>query len=235
MTNITDLFKIERARKYKQSSCGKSTVMPRVGKFAELSRSFQNEGMLNFKKFSPLKKQVVCCVILENHFQLLSKILKEIIKPRKLNAKLDDTKLLIRMGFETHFYGFKLMVAELLVSEIFKVVQKQNVSQLYASFEDYIKETLSSKGVSECETKLVKIMFPLNAQLGKLKYFFRNTEIKLFNNQGEKADVECQTMENDFTNDEILLKYTAHLLLKLLTSKKFKLLISKKFKLLIEN
>eukprot|EP00794_Sanderia_malayensis_P001324 gene1324-1470_t len=138
--------------------------MPLMKKFGEDSRSFQDEGMVNFAEYSTDERKTICIVAPYQLTNVIAEIIQgELSFPVKIKKSVSELR--VKMGFTAFIDQFVNLTYVLKVRDIMNILsfynkEKRDEEQLMRFYRNELLACMKKKGFKEMQIKRVKIEKP---------------------------------------------------------------------------
>eukprot|EP00794_Sanderia_malayensis_P014580 gene14580-16083_t len=168
--------------------------MPLMKKFGEDSRSFQDEGMVNFAEYSTDEQKTICIVVSYQFTNVIAEIIQgELSFPVKIKKSVSELR--VKMGFTVFIDQFVNSTYALKVRDIMNILsfynkEKRDEEQLMRFYRNELLVCMKKKGFTEMQICLVRIMYPKGSQVEKMKHFYVNTDFDVISHKVDDGKVE---------------------------------------------
>eukprot|EP00794_Sanderia_malayensis_P002750 gene2750-3178_t len=168
--------------------------MPLIKRFGEDSRSFQDEGMVNFAKYTTDERKTICIVAPYQLTNVIAEIIQgELSFPVKIKKSVSELK--VKMGFTVFIDQFVNLTYVLKVRDIMNILsfynkEKRDEEQLMTFYRNELLACMKKKGFTEMQMCLIRIMYPNGSQVEKMKHLYVIADFDVISNKVDDGKVE---------------------------------------------
>eukprot|EP00794_Sanderia_malayensis_P004116 gene4116-4673_t len=168
-------------------------MMLLMKKFGEDSRSFQDEGMVNFAEYSTDERKTICIVALYQLTNVIAEIIQgELSFPVKIKKSVSELR--VKMAFTVFIDQFVNLTYALKVRDIMNILsfynkEKRDEEQLMRFYRNELLVCMKKKGFTEMQIHKVDDGKVEQAVVGKIK---KKKEIKSVDNDRVSKRVKVE-------------------------------------------